>query len=120
MSELINNVAFLVFNFLMALHHSHLISENKKVKHGWWSAIYLLLMIPFGFLFNWWYPVMGVFFRGWFFSPCLNLLRGKGLTYWSLTSTSIIDKIERAVFHEFWIARVCYFALWITTIIIEA
>lgn len=119
MTELINNFLFLLLNLVMAMYHASLIKANKRIKHGLWSAFYCAAIIPFGFLFNWWYVGMAILLRGWFFSPALNICRGYGLTYWSLTSTSVIDKVERAVFHEFWIARVCYFVLWIVTIIIE-
>lgn len=120
MTIAVNNLAFLLFNLLMAWHHSNLIKDNKKVKHGLWSLLYTISLLPFCFLFSWWYAAMGVFLRGWFFSPALNAFRGYGLDYWSLTSTSLIDKGERVVFRKFWIARLFYFIGWIIFIIIES
>lgn len=119
----INNIAFILFNIAMASYHSYLIRKHKKISHGLWGALYGLSLLPFGLLFNWWYIPMGIFLRGWLFSPMLNSLRKQPtvpLDYWSLTSTSIIDKVERFLFRRFWIARAVYFALWITTIILEA
>jgi len=119
MTILLNCGLFLIFNLLMASHHADLIRDNKPIRHGLWATVYLLPCILAGYLFSWWYLPMLLCLRAYSFSIFLNLYREKKWDYWSLTSTSILDKLERKIFRKFWIARLFYFVGWLIFITIE-
>lgn len=97
MSILINNLIYLAFTISMAIYHSTLIKKGEVIKHGWWTLLAVVIAGLFG-LINWLYVPTFIMMRALVFSPMLAIFRHLPLNYTSLTSTSIIDKLERKVF----------------------
>jgi hypothetical protein len=97
MALVINQLIYLAITLGMAFWHFRLIKSNKPIKHGWWSLLAVAVAGLFG-LIDWLYIPVMLMIRALVFSPALSLWRGLPITYASLTSTSIIDKIERKVF----------------------
>jgi hypothetical protein len=88
---------FLFINLLMAAWHRHLILENRPIVHWLWAAFYIALVIPFWLLTKNPILVIGLFLvREVFFSPFLNLIRGKGFFYQNVDgpNSSLLDKVE--------------------------
>lgn len=96
-SLIINQLLYLAFTLSMAIYHSTLIKKGKVIKHGWWAFLAVGIAALFG-LINWLYVPTFIMMRALVFSPALALFRHLPLNYTSLTSTSIIDKLERKVF----------------------
>lgn len=97
MSLLINHLIYLAFTISMAIYHSTLIKRGKVIKHAWWALLSVVIAGLFG-LINWLYIPAFIMMRALVFSPTLALFRHLPINYTSLTSTSIIDKLERKVF----------------------
>lgn len=121
MTILLNNALIIALLLMVCENHLILIKTNRPIKHGWWALAYIIVISVFACIWGWFYLPMFLFLRGWLYSPALNVYRFgfKKWDYWSLTSTSILDKIERKVFKKFWIARLFYFIVWWVFIIIE-
>ena len=109
MTQIINNIILIGANIAMAAYHAGLIKKNKPIKHGLWTAGYLVLVAIFCLLFIWWYLPVGIFIRGVIFSPALSLFRGLPINYTSSTTTSITDKLEYRLFKGNWYKRMLWY-----------
>lgn len=104
----INQFIYILFTGWMALHHSHLIAQQKRIRHALWGLLAIGVAGLFWFINPWLVPVQ-IAWRALLFSPLLNLARQLPISYTSPTSTSIIDKIERRLFkNNFKIRTVVY------------
>ena len=111
-------ILFIAVNIGMAKWEAVLKSNALYViKHGWWITIYFGLIVP-AFFFdhdNYWLIILLILVRGVVFDPAFNIFRGFGITYQSLTTTSIVDKIEKFIFRgDFFFEKITYLALLIT------
>ncbi len=97
--RLIGEILLIIINVGMAGHHAYLISEGKKIQHGWWGLLYFAAAAAFAYLsHSWELLVCSLFVRKVFFDLSLNLFRGKPLFYVSSSTTSIIDKFHNKIF----------------------
>lgn len=91
----------------MAWWHSRLIKAGRPIRHGWWSALYIILVV--GAIGLFWQSLPGWAPAGIFALACacgrlvvfniaLNRFRGLSWTYVSAGTTSIIDKISIRLF----------------------
>lgn len=112
MALVINQLIYLAFTIGMAYYHSRLIKDNNPIRHGVWAAIAVAVACLFG-LINWLYIPTLIMLRVLVFSPALAFFRCLPLNYTSLTSTSIIDKLERKLFKSWGDKMAVYFAIFL-------
>ena len=91
--------AFLIIaNIIMAYHHSELINEGRKIKHGWWGLAYLGFAGLLSLLHHSWLLfIVSLPIRKVFFDLSLNYFRALSLWYQSTQTTSIIDKLHSGI-----------------------
>ncbi len=111
--------AFLIaFNIWMARYHSRLLKRDRKIKHGLWGGLYLLLAGCLSLCFGWWFFASTMLLRKFLFDTALNLYNGRGLFFVSQETTSIIDRIHFKLFgiHSE-IYQTVYFMMWVVLMI---
>ena len=114
--------AFLIaFNIWMARYHSRLLKKDKKIKHGLWGGLYLLVACGLSLCFGWWFFLSTLLLRKFLFDTSLNLYNGRGLFFVSQETTSIIDRIHFKLFgiHSE-IYQIVYFMMWVVLMIKQA
>lgn len=102
---LLSEILFLIANITMAHYHAELIEDGKKIRHGLWGGLYLLLATVFSILNHSWILFLcSLLIRKVFFDLSLNLFRHLPLFYVSKAPDSIIDKIHWKIFgfHSEW------------------
>lgn len=87
--------AFLIaFNIWMARYHSRLLKKDKKIKHGLWGGLYLLVAGGLSLCFGWWFFLSTLLLRKFLFDTALNLYNGRAIFFVSKETTSIIDRVH--------------------------
>lgn len=114
----LSQVFLIAFNIWMARYHSRLLKKDKKIKHGIWGGLYLLLAGGLSLCFGWWFFLSTLLLRKFLFDTSLNLYNGRGLFFVSHETTSIIDSIHFKLFgiHSE-IYQTVYFMMWVVLMI---
>jgi hypothetical protein len=90
---------FVAVNIAMAWWHAKLIKENRPIKHGWWGLAYVVAAAATSFISkDWILFILLLLIRKLVFDLSLNIFRGLPPFHISLTTTSIIDKLQRKLF----------------------
>lgn len=87
---------FIALNIGLAWYHAKLIRENKPIYHGWWAAGFLAIAGIVSLLAGSWILfILLCLERLVVFNVALNVFRGLPPFHVSLTTTSILDKLQR-------------------------
>lgn len=102
----LSELVLIVLTIGMAYWHSRLIAAGRPILHGWWAALFAILVV--GAVALLWARLnrvqVGLYAGAQFighlvvFNIALNRFRGLSWTYISKTSTSIIDQAEIRLF----------------------
>jgi len=90
----LSQVFLIAFNIWMARYHSRLLKQDKKIKHGIWGGLYLLVAVGLSLCFGWWFFLSTLLLRKFLFDTALNLYNGRALFFVSKETTSIIDRVH--------------------------
>lgn len=108
-------------NLWMANWHAILWRAKRPIKHGWWGLSYVAILFILSFLLSdCTLFISGLFNRQLVFDNMFDKLRGYSVTYHSVTTTSIIDRIENLFFRGNWyIETAVYLSLFISTLVMH-
>ena len=90
---------FTAINIALGWWHARLIKQNRPIKHGWWGLGYVVAAGVVTFLLkDWILFILLLLIRKVVFDLSLNIFRGLPPFHVSLTTTSILDKLQRKIF----------------------
>jgi len=117
----LSQVFLIAFNIWMARYHSRLLKKDKKIKHGLWGGLYLLIAGCLSLCFGWLFFLSTLLLRKFLFDTALNLYNGRAIFFVSKETTSIIDRIHFKLFgiHSE-IYQTVYFMMWVVLMIKQA
>ena len=118
----LSQVFLIAFNIWMARYHSRLLKKDKKIKHGIWGGLYLVLSAAITcFLGDLWLLISCILLRKFLFDIALNLYNGRGPFHVSTETTSVIDRIHYKLFNiHSEIYQTMYFMGWVVLMIKQA
>ena len=112
----LSQVFLILFNIWMAHYHSRLLKKGKKIKHGIWGGLYLVLSVAITYFFgDLWLLISSLLLRKFLFDIALNLsIPGRGVFHVSTETTSILDRVHFWAFGKHSeIYQTMYFMAWV-------
>ena len=89
----------ILINTGLAFYDSYRMKNNYRISHGVNAGVYVILCVITALLFgNIWYAVPMLLIRPVVFDPVLNMANNLNPFHQSMTTTSIMDKMERKLF----------------------
>lgn len=86
-------------NLTMAFHHWNLIDSGKKIYHGLWGGLYLIIAGCLAYCGkSWELMAISLFLRKIVFDLSLNHFRDLPVFYVSTKTTSLIDQLHNKLF----------------------